>query len=170
VKTQAIGSIFNKAYFAGGCFWGIEFFLSQLPGVQSVQSGYMGGMMEDPSYYDVCSGNSGHVECVEVAYDSTRVSFESLAICFFEIHDPTQVNGQGPDIGDQYRSVVFVNSPQEEAIVQGLIGKLEAKGLDIATSIEPVYPFWLAEEGHQNYYERRGITPTCHARVKRFDD
>ena len=162
-KTEA------KAYFAGGCFWGVEYYLEQIPGVIEVTSGFMGGKVENPAYYDVVKGKTGHLETVEVVYDPRKVTFETLAKTFFEIHDPTQTDGQGPDIGSQYLSAVFVNSEQERQTVKRLIAQLKDKRYKVATRIEKAAPFYKAEGYHQDYYERKGGTPYCHRRVKRFD-
>ena len=143
--------------------------MEQLDGVTSVESGYMGGHVESPSYADVASQTSGHVETVRVHFDPERVSYEEVAKLFFEIHDPTQQDGQGPDIGPEYRSVVFVSSPEEAATVKALIGTLEARGYDVVTEVRPADRFWLAEDVHQDYYERTGKRPYCHRRVRRFD-
>jgi peptide methionine sulfoxide reductase msrA/msrB len=162
------GNPVRKAYFAGGCFWGVEHLMRQQDGVLDVVSGYMGGRKEAPTYQEVCSGGTGHLEAVEVSYDPARVSYESLAKLFFEIHDPTQSNGQGPDLGEQYLSAVFVNDPQEQEVTEKLIGLLRDKGLDVATRVLPASRFWKAEEYHQNYYARTGKTPYCHAYTPRF--
>lgn len=167
-KKDVQGHSLKKAYFAGGCFWGVEHYLEQIEGVKEVTSGFMGGHLKDPSYEDVVYKNTGHIETVEVLYDPSKVSYETLAKTFFEIHDPTQTDGQGPDIGSQYLSAVFVNNPQERSIVERLIGMLEKNGLKIATSIRQVAPFYKAEGYHQDYYERKGTKPYCHRRVKRF--
>lgn len=158
-----------KAYFAGGCFWGVEYYMEQIDGVIEVSSGFMGGHVKNPGYYDVIRGKTGHLETVEVTYDPSKVTFESLAKTFFEIHDPTQADGQGPDIGSQYLSAVFVNSDQERQVVKKLIGLLEKKGLKVATKVLDAATFYKAEAYHQDYYERKGSTPYCHRRVKRFD-
>ncbi|MCB9753205.1 MAG: peptide-methionine (S)-S-oxide reductase MsrA [Myxococcales bacterium] len=158
------------AYFAGGCFWGVEHFMEQLDGVQSVESGYMGGHVDNPSYEQVASQTSGHVETVRVRYDPSRVSYEQIARRFFEIHDPTQANGQGPDIGPEYLSVVFYTSPAQQQTSEALIATLEARGYDVVTELRPATRFWEAEAFHQDYYERKGSKPYCHALVRRFDD
>ncbi len=160
------------AYFAGGCFWGVEHLLQQLPGVQSVESGYMGGRTKNPTYEEVCSHATGHVETVKVTYDPTKVSYEEVAKRFFEIHDPTQANGQGPDLGPQYHSVIFVTDPAERATVQKLIQALKRRGLNVVTRVEDAgaSPFWPAEAYHQDYYEHKGTEPYCHSRVKRFGE
>ncbi len=159
----------EKAYFAGGCFWGVEYWLEQAPGVVSAVSGFMGGHTEHPTYKEVCSGTTGHVETVEVTFDPRVTSYEALAKLFFEIHDPTQVDRQGPDVGDQYRSVVFYTSEHQREVARALIRALEAKGLKVATRVEPAGAFWKAEDSHQDYYERKGATPYCHIRVNRLD-
>ncbi|MEA3370341.1 MAG: bifunctional methionine sulfoxide reductase B/A protein [Campylobacterota bacterium] len=158
----------KKAYFAGGCFWGVEYHFENLDGVVSVDSGYMGGEKKNPSYRDVTKGDSGHVEVVEITYDSKKVSYESLAKLFFEIHDPTQVDGQGPDIGSQYLSAVFVSNAVERKTIQKLTDILSSQGMKIATKVEELKPFYKAEKYHQDYYERKGSQPYCHAYVKRF--
>ncbi len=151
-----------KAWFGGGCFWGVEHLLQQFPGVISVVSGYMGGDSPNPTYKEVCSGSTGHAEVVEVTYDPTLVSYERLAQAFFEIHDPTQMNRQGPDVGNQYRSIIFVNNEKERVTVDSLIDLLRNKGLDVVTEIEDAVPFYRAEEYHQDYYEHKGTEPYCH--------
>lgn len=158
----------QKAYFAGGCFWGVEYYLEKESGVLKVTSGYMGGRVQNPSYADVSSGRSGHLEVVEVVYDASRVSFERLARLFFEIHDSEQTDGQGPDIGSQYLSAIFVQDKTQEATVKKLIQTLEEKGYKIATKILQKDVFYEAEEYHQDYYERKGSKPYCHGYVKRF--
>lgn len=158
----------SYAYFAGGCFWGVEYYLQKLEGVKEVISGFMGGHVKNPSYYDVVRSNTGHLESVEVIYDKNKISFQELAKTFFEIHDPTQTDGQGPDIGKQYLSAVFVNNQEEREIVSKLIKKLETNGYKIATKIIEKSEFYPADESHQNYYEKKGGTPYCHGYTKRF--
>jgi peptide methionine sulfoxide reductase msrA/msrB len=156
------------AYFAGGCFWGIEHLLQEVDGVTDVRSGYMGGHTEKPTYDEVSSGRTGHAETVEVVYDPTRVTFEELARLFFEIHDPTQVDRQGPDIGSQYRSAIFYAGDDQKLAAEKLIGILKEKGYDVATEVSEAGPFWEAEDYHQDYYEKSGGRPYCHTRQKRF--
>ncbi|MEA2047621.1 MAG: bifunctional methionine sulfoxide reductase B/A protein [Campylobacterota bacterium] len=168
-KKQAKVTGYKKAYFAGGCFWGVEYYLETIKGVKEVTSGFMGGSMENPGYYDVIRKKTGHLETVEVLYDPKKVTYETLAKTFFEIHDPTQTDGQGPDIGSQYLSAVFVATKEERKTIEGLIKVLEHKGLNIVTKVIPVKPFYAAEMYHQNYYLRKGGTPYCHKRTKRFD-
>ena len=159
---------FAKAYYAGGCFWGVEYYLEKLKGVKSVESGYMGGKTKNPTYQDVSYKNTGHLEVVEVIYDPKIISYEELTKTFFEIHDPTQKNGQGPDIGEQYKSAVFVSNDKEKKIVQKLITQLRSNGLDVATQIKNKMPFYKAEEYHQDHYKNKGTVPYCHGYTKRF--
>jgi peptide methionine sulfoxide reductase msrA/msrB len=156
------------AHFAGGCFWGVEHLFAARPGVISAVSGYTGGSRENPTYEEVLSKTTGHLEAVEVEYDPSKVTYEELAKYFFEIHDPTQANGQGPDIGEQYLSAVFYGSDEEKATAEKLIGILEDKGYDVATRVLPAGEFWKAEDYHQDYYERKGHQPYCHAYKRRF--
>ncbi len=158
----------KKAYFAGGCFWGVEYYMEQLPGVKNVVSGYMGGNVKNPTYKDVSSGKSGHMEVVEVVYDPSKINYETLAKNFFEIHDFTQENGQGPDIGERYLSAVFVDNDDENKTIQKLIAVLESKGYEVATSVHKKAPFYKAEMYHQDYYERKGKKPYCHSYKKVF--
>ncbi len=164
-KALASASV---AYFAGGCFWGVEHLLEQVEGILDVRSGYMGGHVDQPTYEQVCGGDTGHAEVVEVRYDAGRVSYHTIARVFFEIHDPTQADGQGPDIGPQYRSAVFVGNDAERATVQRLIAALRGRGFNVATTVEPAATFWPAESYHQDYYRRKGGEPYCHTRVARF--
>lgn len=156
------------AIFAGGCFWGVEYYLQQIDGVSSVVSGYTGGRTKNPGYAEVSRGNSGHYEAVEVRYDPDMVNYESLAKMFFEIHDPTQANGQGPDIGKQYRSAVFYRNDEEKDVAEKLIAELKTKGYKVVTRILPLEVFYPAEDYHQDYYFRKGGLPYCHGYVKRF--
>ncbi|HQP70313.1 MAG TPA: bifunctional methionine sulfoxide reductase B/A protein [Clostridiales bacterium] len=158
----------KRAYFAGGCFWGVEYYMEKLNGVLEVYSGYMGGHIKNPTYKQVCTGTTGHFEAVEVLYDDRKIDFETIAREFFEIHDPTQADGQGPDIGQQYESVVFYNNETEKNITEKLIGMLESKGYETVTQVLKVSEFWKAEDYHQDYYEHKGTTPYCHGKIKRF--
>jgi peptide methionine sulfoxide reductase msrA/msrB len=159
---------YKKAYFAGGCFWGIEYHFEKLDGVLSVDSGYIGGTLKNPSYKDVSKGTSGHFEAVEIVYDPTKVSYEALAKLFFEIHDPTQQDGQGPDRGSQYLSAVFTSDDAEKKTIAQLIGELKSKGLHVVTKVYNADTFYKAEDYHQDYYKKSGKVPYCHAYVKRF--
>lgn len=158
----------SYAYFAGGCFWGVEHYLQKLSGVKEVISGFMGGHVKNPSYYEVVRSNTGHLEAVEVIYDKSKISYEQIAKTFFEIHDPTQTNGQGPDIGEQYLSAVFVQDDKEREVIENLISKLKANGYRVATKIIKKSDFYPADESHQDYYEKKGSEPYCHGYIKRF--
>ena len=156
------------AYFAGGCFWGVEYYFEQAPGVIRAESGYMGGKVANPSYEDVKTGRSGHAETVRVVFDPARTRYEQLARLFFEIHDPTQVDHQGPDFGEQYRSVVFYADEAQRATAAALMATLKARGYAVATTLVPAGTFYKAEDYHQDYYHLKGTTPYCHARSNRF--
>ena len=159
----------KTAYFAGGCFWGVEYHLEKQKGVKDVLSGFMGGTVKNPDYYEVIRGNTGHLETVKVIYDPKEISFEKLTKLFFEIHDMEQKDGQGPDIGSQYLSAVFYHNEEEKTVAQDVINILTTKGYDVATSLLEVTPFYLAEGYHQNYYARTGKLPYCHSYKKIFD-
>jgi len=159
----------ETAVFAGGCFWGIENYFSNLEGVVRATSGYSGGYMESPTYREVCSGETGHAEAVEVVFDPSVIPFDELARHFFEIHDPTTPNRQGVDVGNQYRSAVFYTSEQQRETVERLIGILRDRGFDVVTEVRPLDVFWPAEEYHQDYYGKNGGRSFCHTRVNRFD-
>jgi peptide methionine sulfoxide reductase msrA/msrB len=161
-------AVWDTAYFAGGCFWGVEYYLEQATGVLSVESGYMGGRKENPTYREVSSHQSGHAEVVQVVYNPSKIEYKELAKIFFEIHDPSQVNRQGPDIGNQYRSEIYYRSIEQKEIAEELVSILELKGFNVVTLINPARTFWKAEAYHQDYYMRNGGTPYCHRRVNRF--
>jgi peptide methionine sulfoxide reductase msrA/msrB len=169
VPEAELDKAFSRAVFAGGCFWGVEYYLQQASGVIRAVSGYTGGTKEFPTYRQVCEGGTGHIEAVEVLFDPRQTGYETLAKLFFEIHDPTQVDRQGPDVGEQYRSVVFYRDGAQKATAEKLIAQLKAKGFKVATWLEPAARFWPAEANHQDYYFVKGTTPYCHAPVKRFD-
>jgi peptide methionine sulfoxide reductase msrA/msrB len=158
----------ETAIFAGGCFWGVEYYFKTAKGVLSTQVGYAGGHADNPTYKQICSGMTGHAEAVRVTYDPAQTTYESMAKLFFEIHDPTQMNRQGPDIGAQYRSIVFYQSDQQKTAAEKLIGILKAKGYNVATQVVPADTFWPAEDYHQQYYEKNGKAPYCHVYKKRF--
>jgi peptide methionine sulfoxide reductase msrA/msrB len=153
------GERVGRAIFAGGCFWGVEHLFRQTPGVLSAVSGYTGGRAEHPSYRQVCSGTTGHAEAVEVLYDKSRTGYRDLAKLFFEIHDPTQVGRQGPDVGAQYRSAVFYLDDEQRKVAEELVGLLRKKGLKVATEIAKAGPFWPAEDYHQRHYGKTGEEP-----------
>lgn len=158
----------DTAIFAGGCFWGVQYLIDQAPGVIFSQVGYTGGHTEHPTYDQVCDHNTGHLEAVLVVYDKEKTDYESLAKLFFEIHDPTQRDGQGPDLGEQYTSAIFTSDSAQIHSSQTLIAELEQKGYKVATKIRPRVPFWPAEGYHQNYYDKKGTQPYCHVRKRRF--
>lgn len=160
----------KSAYFAGGCFWGVEYFFEKLVGVKAAVNGYMGGHLNNPRYQEICQGTTGHLEVVRVDYDPSIVGYDELVELFFEIHDPTQKNGQGPDIGSQYLSAIFYDTQEEKEISQELIGVLKNKGFDIATQLISTTntPFFQAEDYHQDYYFKHNKEPYCHSYVKRF--
>jgi peptide-methionine (S)-S-oxide reductase len=150
----------EKATFGAGCFWGIEASFSKIEGVASTTVGYAGGSFKDPTYKDVCSGKTGHAEVVQVEYDPSKVSYEELLRVFWNIHDPTTLNRQGPDIGTQYRSAVFFHNPEQEAAAAASKQKLQSSGRyqkSIETEITPASEFYRAEDYHQQYFEKCGI-------------
>lgn len=151
-----------RAVFAGGCFWGVEYLFEKLEGVYEAISGYTGGDVSNPTYADVLTHTTGHLEAVEVYYNPVIISYEQLAKYFFEIHDPTQTDGQGPDIGNQYLSAIFYRNRHEFDTSVSLIHILEDKGYRIATQLRPLARFWPAESYHQDYYTTKGSTPYCH--------
>lgn len=153
----------EKATFGAGCFWGIEAAFRQVPGVVSTAVGYMGGATEEPSYRQVCSGRTGHAEVVQVEYDPERLSYDEVLAVFWDNHDPTTLNRQGPDVGTQYRSAVFFHDEAQEAAARRSIEQLEASRRfrrPIITEVTPASTFWLAEDYHQQYLEKRGLS-TC---------
>ncbi len=158
----------ETAIFAGGCFWGVEHQFRQVKGVRSVTSGFTGGTTEKPTYEQVCTGTTGHAEAVQIVFDPKQVTYEELARMFFEIHDPTELNRQGPDVGSQYRSAVFYTSDEQKRIAEKLIGLLRAKGYKVVTEVAPAKTFWPAEEYHQQYFTKHPGRNNCHARVSRF--
>ena len=158
----------EKAYFAGGCFWGVEYYFSSFGGVKNALSGFMGGNLKNPSYEDICYKNTGHFEVVEVTYNSRKVTFEALVKLFFEIHNPSQEDGQGPDIGTQYLSAIFISNKDEDEIVKKLIKKLENDNIKVFTKILNKQQFYEAEDYHQHYYEKNNKIPYCHSYVKKF--
>ena len=151
-----------KAIFAAGCFWGVEAAFRKLEGVTETAVGYTGGKTERPTYREVCTGDTGHAEAVMVTYDPEKIAYEALLDVFWKVHDPTSLNRQGPDRGSQYRSAIFVASPEEAAAAKASKKRLEASGRfdhPIVTEITPASPFWLAEDAHQQYFEKQGRVP-----------
>ncbi len=153
-----------KATFGAGCFWGVEARFAQVPGVTATAVGYEGGALDNPTYREVCTDGTGHAEVVELDYDPAKVSYEQLLDLFFELHDPTQLNRQGPDWGKQYRSAVFYHSPEQEGAAKQTIARLTAEkrfSKPIVTQVVPAETFWRAEDYHQKYLEKRGLA-SCH--------
>ena len=158
----------TTAVFASGCFWGTQFYLQQAKGVLSTSVGFTGGRTANPSYEEVSSGTTGHAEAVQVIYDPSLISYEELVKLFFETHDFTQVNRQGPDIGEQYRSEIFYSDKAQKQTAEKLIRILSGKGFKVATRITPADAFWKAEDYHQNYYQKNGQRPYRHVYRKIF--
>jgi len=151
----------EKATFGAGCFWGVEAAFRQIKGVSSTAVGYMGGTTDRPTYKEVCTDRTGHAEVVEVQFDPAQVPYEVLLDVFWDNHDPTQINRQGPDVGRQYRSAIFYQTPEQQAIATRSKAALEASGKykrPIATEITPASNFWMAEDYHQQYLEKRGLS------------
>lgn len=164
-KTMTTPLRLEKATFGAGCFWGVEYQYAKIPGVHSAVSGYAGGRTDNPTYEDICEKRTGHAEVIEVAFDPTKVAYRTLVEYFFKMHDPTQVDRQGPDVGDQYRSVIFTHSPEQRKVADEVKAGLTLAKVyrqPIATQVEPAPRFWRAEEYHQRYYQLRGKKPYCH--------
>jgi peptide methionine sulfoxide reductase msrA/msrB len=169
VKGETMADIqTDTAIFAGGCFWGVQYYFEINKGVISSTVGYIGGHVDNPTYEDVCSHRSGHIEAMKVVFDPKIISYRDLAILFFEIHDFTQVNRQGPDVGEQYRSEIFYLNENQKKTSEELIQILTGKGYKVATILSPATKFWDAEGYHQHYYEKKGGRPYCHAYKKVF--
>lgn len=158
----------ETAYFASGCFWGVEYHFSKADGVKSTTVGYSGGTVKNPTYKQVCTGLTGHAETIEVEFDPSKVSYETLAKLFFETHDQGQEDGQGPDIGNQYRSEIFYTSEEQKETAEKLMSELKSKGFKVATKLTPFDTFYEAENYHQDYYDNNGKMPYCHAFKKKF--
>jgi len=156
------------AIFAAGCFWGVEHYFKQAPGVIATRVGYTGGHTVNPTYKEVCTGKTGHKEAIEVTFDPTVTTYEDLTKLYFEIHDFSQINGQGPDLGEQYRSFIFYSADSQKKIAENLITLLKQKGYKVATQIEKAGPFYPAEDYHQDYYTKTGKNPYCHFRRRIF--
>lgn len=168
ISMNFIPATQQTAYFAAGCFWGVEHYFKQEPGVISTTVGYMNGRTKQPTYQEVCYENTGHAETVKVVFDSVKISYEELVKLFFEIHDFTQVDRQGPDIGEQYRSGIYFVDDHQEDTAKKIIQLLSNKDYNVATELEKADTFWKAEEYHQDYYDKTGKTPYCHFRRKIF--
>ena len=166
-KTMS-NTILDTAIFASGCFWGTEYFFERAEGVKSTEVGYIGGTIENPTYAQVSTGKTGHAEATRVIYDPTITDYETLCKLFFETHDPSQTDRQGPDVGTQYRTEVFYLNDQQKETAEKLKKQLENKGISVATKISPASAFYKAENYHQQYYTGNGSTPYCHGYTKRF--
>ena len=155
---------------AGGCFWGVEYFMRLCPGVVDVEAGYTGGNIDYPTYNLVCGGDTGHYEAVRVLFDVSKTTAKKVLQYFFEIHDPTQANGQGVDLGTQYQSAVFYYDELQLEVISAVVESLRLSGCNVATKILPAQVFWLAEEEHQQYYLKHHKQPICHSYVSRFKE
>jgi methionine-S-sulfoxide reductase len=154
---------FESATFAAGCFWGVEWVFRQVPGVTEVVSGYTGGHSENPTYREVCSHTTGHAEAVRVTFDPEKVTYDQLLDVFWAMHDPTQVDRQGPDVGDQYRSAIFTHSAEQQRAALASREQAQARfPRSIVTEVERAGPFYPAEDYHQRYYDKTGHEPYCH--------
>ncbi len=158
----------EEAIFAAGCFWGVEYYFKQLIGVLRTQVGYSGGDKKNPTYHDVCRGNTGHYEVIRVLYDPNKLEYKKLVKFFFEIHNFSQNNGQGPDIGQQYLSAIFYYDDLQKSIAEAVIKRLHEMNQSVSTLLLPVKTFWPAEEDHQDYYAKHGKEPYCHRYQKIF--
>ncbi|MEI6753538.1 MAG: bifunctional methionine sulfoxide reductase B/A protein [Paludibacter sp.] len=158
----------ETAYFASGCFWGTQYHFMKAKGVISTTVGYMGGHTKNPTYREVCTGETGHIETTKVVFDTTKTTFEDMVKLYYETHDFTQVGGQGPDIGDQYQSVIFYTSDSQKQMAGKYIKILTEKGYKVATQLRTAPEFWKAEEYHQEYYEKKHGSPYCHIYRKIF--
>lgn len=158
----------EEAILAAGCFWGVQYLLDQCDGILLTEVGYTGGEQQQPSYEDVCAKPTGHLEAVRVVFDSAKTTYQDIIRLFFEIHDFTQSNGQGPDIGSQYLSAIFYYNEQQKQIAQTVISELKDMHYNVATKLYPVTTFWQGEAYHQLYYQKNGKQPYCHVRRKIF--
>jgi len=158
----------NRAFFAAGCFWGTEYMFKTFKGVLDTRVGYMGGKKKNPTYEQVCTGTTGHFETTEVIYDTSVVDYVTLVRFFFEIHDFSQFDGQGPDIGEQYKSVIFYTDDDQRQVAESVKTELQKMGRVVATEIRKASEFWLAEDYHQDYYEKTHKVPYCHYRRSVF--
>lgn len=159
----------DEVIVAAGCFWGVEYYFKKLPGILKTEVGYTGGHKDNPTYEEVCRKSTGHVEALRIVYDPEKINFTKVIQYFFEIHDPTQADGQGPDLGEQYLSVIFYYNDEQKTLAEKVKAELINKGLKVATRILPISTFWRAENYHQEYYTKTGHHPYCHHYEKRFD-
>src|SRR5688572_12316163 len=158
----------ETAIFSSGCFWGTEFYFQKADGVISTTVGYTGGTVANPTYEQVSSGRTGHAEATEVVFDPSKTSYEAMVRLFYETHDQSQEDGQGPDIGTQYRSGIFYLNDAQKAIAEKVTEQLKSKGYEVATEISKAGPFYKAENYHQEYYAKNGKSPYCHVYTKKF--
>lgn len=169
ISAEDYSKNYAIAVFASGCYWGTEYWFEKADGVIATTVGYAGGTVPNPTYREVCSGNTGHVESVRVFYDPKLISYEQLVKLFYETHDPTQLNRQGPDIGNQYRSVIFYNTSEQQKTAEAVSAILREKGLELATTIEPLNAFYPERDPyHHKYYDKQGTLPYCHIYQKKF--
>lgn len=159
----------KKAIFAAGCFWGVQHQMQRIAGVEDTVVGYTGGKELNPTYPEVKAHLTHHVEAIEVTYDASVVDYATLCKVFFEIHDPAQTDGIGPDLGPQYRSEIFYADAEQKSIAEGIIADLRSRGYEVNTVLRPAERFWYAEEYHQHYYDKTGGEPYCHIREKKFE-
>jgi peptide methionine sulfoxide reductase msrA/msrB len=167
--TDTAGKHYETAIFAGGCFWGVQYYFEKAKGVINTEVGYIGGHVDNPTYQQVCSHTTGHYEAIRVTYDPKVTNYEAMAKLFFNIHDPSQTDGQGPDIGEQYMSVVFYMNDSQKQIAEKLISQLRSKGMKVATTLKQATTFWVAEGYHQHHYDHEGTTPYCHHFQDKFN-
>lgn len=160
----------EEAILAAGCFWGVEHYFKQLEGVIKTEVGYIGGLKKEPRYQEVCQKDTGHFEAIRVVYDISKINYEKILKYFFEIHDFTQKNGQGPDIGPQYLSAVFYYNQAQADTAKNIISQLSQMNYSVATQLRPVQTFWPAENYHQNYYAKNSQQPYCHHHIKIFKE
>ena len=158
----------QELYLAAGCFWGVQYYLNKLNGVINTEVGYCGGTTHEPTYKEVCNGQTGHVEVVKVIYETSQLKTKDLLQYFFEIHDFCQTNGQGPDIGSQYVSVIFYCNEQQHQEAKNIIQLLQKMNYKVATQLKKFNNFWCAEDYHQEYYLKNNQQPYCHSRKKIF--
>jgi peptide methionine sulfoxide reductase msrA/msrB len=170
LEQNKVADTLKTAYFASGCFWGTEYYFSKYNGVKETTVGYIGGSVKNPTYRQVCTGRTGHAEAVKVIYNPSEVTYESLAKLFFETHNQSQLNRQGPDVGEQYRSEVFYVTGEEKKIVNSLIDQLLDNGYEVVTKVTKATEFYPAETYHQQYYDKKGGSPYCHFYKKKFND
>ncbi|MGP8214036.1 MAG: peptide-methionine (S)-S-oxide reductase MsrA [Bacteroidia bacterium] len=153
---------YDTAIFAGGCFWGVQYYFEKAKGVINTEVGYIGGHIDNPTYQQVCSHTTGHYEAIRVTYDPKVTTYEDMVKLFFNIHDPTQTDGQGPDIGEQYMSVIFYMNDSQKQVAGKVMDVLRGKGYKLATTLKKATTFWIAEGYHQHHYDHEGTTPYCH--------